>query len=256
MRGLEIEPVLCLRDNYAYLVFEPGGGACAVVDPSEAAPVERALAERGLKLTHILNTHHHHDHVGGNLALKAATGAKVVGAEKDRARIPGLDNGLQEGEVFRLGAMQARILEIPAHTSAHIAYWFADAKAVFTGDTLFLMGCGRLFEGTPAMMCASLAKLAALPGEARVFCGHEYTLNNGRFALTLEPGNADLQARMKEVAALRAGGQPTVPATLALEQKTNPFLRTQSPEIRRTLGMEKAGDVDVFAEMRRRKDAF
>lgn len=255
MAGLEIVPVLCLKDNYAYLVFEPGG-ACAVVDPSEAAPVERALQARGLRLSHILNTHHHHDHVGGNLALKSASGAQIVAAEKDRARIPGLDVGLREGDVFRLGAAQARILEIPAHTSAHIAYWFEDAKAAFTGDTLFLMGCGRLFEGTPAMMSASLAKLAGLPGDTRVFCGHEYTLNNGRFALTLEPGNTDLQQRMKETAETRAKGEPTVPATMALEKRTNPFLRASSPEIRRTLGLERASDVEVFAEMRRRKDAF
>jgi len=252
---LEIVPVLCLKDNYAYLVFEPGG-ACAVVDPSEAAPVQRELSQRGLKLTHILNTHHHHDHVGGNLALKQATGAQIIAAEKDRARIPGLDIGLREGETFRLGAHEARILEIPAHTSGHIAYWFAGEKAVFTGDTLFLMGCGRLFEGTPAMMSASLAKLVALPGDTRVFCGHEYTLNNGRFALTLEPDNADLQKRMKEDGETRAAGKPTVPATIALEKKTNPFLRAASHEIRRTLGMERANDVEVFAEMRRRKDAF
>jgi hydroxyacylglutathione hydrolase len=253
---LEIEPVACLKDNYAYLVFEPGAGACAVVDPSEAAPVQRALAARGLKLTHILNTHHHHDHIGGNLALKAATGAEIVAAEKDRARIPGLDTGLREGDTLRLGAHEARILEIPAHTSAHLAYWFTEAGAVFTGDTLFLMGCGRLFEGTPAMMHASLAKLTALPDDTRVFCGHEYTLNNGRFALTVEPGNADLQARMKDAADMRAAGKPTVPATIALEKKTNPFLRTGSPEIRRTLGMENASDVDIFAELRRRKDVF
>jgi hydroxyacylglutathione hydrolase len=255
MAGLEIVPVSCLRDNYAYLVIE-AGGACAVVDPSEATPVSRELAARRLTLTHILNTHLHHDHVGGNLALKSASGAQIVAAEKDRARIPGLDVGLREGDVFRLGNARARILEIPAHTSAHIAYWFEDAKAVFTGDTLFLMGCGRLFEGTPAMMSASLAKLAGLPGDTRVFCGHEYTLNNGRFALTLEPGNTDLQQRMKETAETRAKGEPTVPATMALEKKTNPFLRANSPEIRRALGMERASDVDVFAEMRRRKDAF
>lgn len=254
MAGLEIVPVPCLRDNYAYLLIADGEGA--VVDPSEAEPVSRALAARNLKLTHILNTHHHHDHVGGNLGLKSARGAKIVGAEKDRARIPGLDIGLREGDTFRLGAHEARILEIPAHTSGHIAYWFVEAKAVFTGDTLFLMGCGRLFEGTPEMMCASLAKLAALPDDTRVFCGHEYTLNNARFALTLEPSNADLQKRMREVAERRAKGLPTVPATIALEKKTNPFLRASSPEIRRTLGLERASDVEVFAEMRRRKDAF
>ncbi len=253
---LEIEPVSCLKDNYAYLVFEQGSGTCAVVDPSEAAPVQRAIAAHGLKLTHILNTHHHHDHIGGNLALKAATGAEIAAAEKDRARIPGLDIGLRHGDTFRFGGHEARILEIPAHTSAHLAYWFMQAGAVFTGDTLFLMGCGRLFEGTPAMMHASLAKLAALPDDTRVFCGHEYTLNNGRFALSVEPGNVDLQTRMKDATEMRAAGKPTVPGTIALEKKTNPFLRAASPEIRRTLGIENASDVDIFAELRRRKDVF
>ncbi len=256
MSGLEILPVACLKDNYAYLLFDADGEACAVVDPSEAAPVSRALAARNLRLTHILNTHHHHDHVGGNLALKQATGAKIVGAEKDYPRIPGLDRGLRDGEILRLGAHQARILEIPGHTSGHIAYWFEAARAVFTGDTLFLMGCGRLFEGTPAMMWASLSKLMALPGDTRIYCGHEYTLNNCRFSLTLEPGNADLQARMRDAEQMRAAGKPTVPAMMALEKKTNPFLRPASPEIRRTLAMENASDVDIFAEMRRRKDVF
>ncbi|MGQ0742119.1 MAG: hydroxyacylglutathione hydrolase [Alphaproteobacteria bacterium] len=256
MARLEIEPVPCLIDNYAYLVYERGGPFCAVVDPSEAAPLQRALAARGLKLTHILNTHHHHDHVGGNPVLKQESGAQIVAAEKDRARIPGLDVGLREGDVFRLGACEARIIEIPAHTSAHIAYWFVDDGAVFTGDTLFLMGCGRLFEGTPEMMCTSLAKLAALPAETRVFCGHEYTLNNGHFAQTVEPNNTALQARMKKESETRARGQPTVPGKIGEELATNPFLRTHSPEIRKALGMDKASDVDVFAELRRRKDVF
>lgn len=256
MAKLEIEPVGCLRDNYAYLVSDRAAGVCAVIDPSESAPVESALNKRNLSLTHILNTHHHHDHVGGNLALKEAHRAKVVGAAKDRARIPGLDQGLSEGEDFRLGPHAAHVLEIPGHTSGHIAFHFAGARAVFTGDTLFLMGCGRLFEGTPQMMWSSLAKLMALPDDTRIYCGHEYTLNNGRFALTLEPGNADLRSRMQEVEHLRANGKATVPATLALEKKTNPFLRPSSAEIQRTLKMEAAGDVEVFAEIRRRKDAF
>lgn len=253
---LEIEPVPCLKDNYAYLVFDRGAGVCGVVDPSEPEPVLAALGARGLRLTHILNTHHHWDHTGGNIALKEMTGARVAGPEKDRARIPALDDGYVEGGAFALGPHEARILEIPAHTRAHIAFWFADAGDVFTGDTLFAMGCGRLFEGTPEMMWASLGKLAALPGETRVWCGHEYTMANGRFALTLEPGNTELQARMREVERLRAGGEPTVPSTMALETATNPFLRAASPEIRRTLGLEEASDVEVFAEMRRRKDRF
>jgi hydroxyacylglutathione hydrolase len=254
MAELSVEPVPCLSDNYAYILFDPAGGFCAVVDPSEAEPVRRALGTR--KLTHILNTHHHPDHIGGNQALKAAFGAKIVAAAKDRSRIQGIDEAVSEGDRVPLGGHAARVLEIPAHTSAHVAYFFEADRAVFTGDTLFLMGCGRLFEGTPAMMHASLSKLAALPGNTRVYCGHEYTESNGRFALSVEPGNADLQARMKDVRATRAEGKPTVPATMETEKKTNPFLRWGSTEIRKTLGLENAGDVEVFGELRKRKDNF
>ena len=227
-----------------------------MVDPSEAPPVAAALARRNLKLTHILNTHHHTDHVGGNLALKAQTGARIIGAGKDRERFPGIDDGAVEGDVLHFGPHEAHVLEIPAHTSSHIAYYFPRAQAVFTGDTLFAMGCGRLFEGTPAMMWASLTKLSDLPEDTRVYCGHEYTEANGRFALTLEPGNAALQARMTEVRATRAKGQPTVPSTIGLERETNPFLRAESPEIRHSLGLAQAGVIDVFAETRKRKDVF
>jgi hydroxyacylglutathione hydrolase len=249
---LKIETVACLKDNYAYLVSD--GRLCAVVDPSEAGPVEAALAARHLKLTHILNTHHHWDHTGGNAALKKATGAIVVGPAKDRERIPAIDVGVEEGRAWRFGEQEVRILEVPAHTKGAIAFVFG--SAVFTGDTLFAMGCGRLFEGTPAMMHTSLAKLAALPDDTQVYCGHEYTLNNARFALTLEPGNDELQARMKSVEAARAKGEPTVPSTIGIEKRTNPFLRTASGEIRATLKMQEADDVAVFAEIRRRKDSF
>ncbi len=252
MSLLKIELIACLTDNYAYLVS--GAGLCAVVDPSEAGPVEATLRARGMKLTHILNTHHHWDHTGGNAALKQAYGAVVVGPAKDRARIPGIDIGVEESQSWRFGEHQVRILEVPAHTRGAIAFVFPNA--VFTGDTLFAMGCGRLFEGTPAMMHASLAKLMALPDGTKVYCGHEYTLNNARFALTLEPGNQDLQARMKAVAARRTKGEPTVPSSIGLEKRTNPFLRTGSVEIRATLKMETADDVAVFAEIRRRKDLF
>jgi hydroxyacylglutathione hydrolase len=256
MATLEIEPVPCLRDNYAWLAYDRGEGVCAVVDPSEAEPVRRALASRGLRLTHILNTHHHMDHVGGNLALKAEFGAAIAGPGKDAARIPGIDVGVIEGDSYSLGSHAAKVLEIPAHTRGHIAFWFEGDSAVFTGDTLFAMGCGRLFEGDPPTMWASLSKLMMLPDRTRVFCGHEYTEANGRFALTLEPGNADLKARMEEVRAVRSQGRPTLPSTIGLEKKTNPFVRARSAEIRRTLGLEAAGEVEVFAETRRRKDAF
>jgi hydroxyacylglutathione hydrolase len=252
--ALEIELVPCLSDNYAYLVHDADAGLTAVVDPSEAPPVQKALAARGWKLTHILNTHHHFDHTGGNIPLKEASGAEIVGPGKDRARFAGIDTGVDESTGWKFGSRAVRVMEIPAHTSSHIAFIVDDAA--FTGDTMFAMGCGRLFEGTPAMMWSSLSKLMTLPDATRIFCGHEYTQSNGRFALTLEPGNAALAARMKEVDAARAKGAATIPSTLGLEKQTSPFLRPNSPEIRKTLGMEKAGDVEVFGEIRRRKDNF
>ncbi len=251
---LDIELVPCLSDNYAYLIRDSASGLCAAIDPSEPGPVKRALARLGWTLTHILNTHHHLDHTGGNIPLKKEFTAQIVGPGKDRERIPGLDLGVDESAPWQFGTNTVQILEIPAHTRAHIAFVFADA--VFTGDTLFSMGCGRLFEGTPETMWASLSKLMRLEDETHVYCGHEYTLNNGRFALTLEPENSDLKARMAEVTALRAKNLPTIPTTIGTEKKTNPFLRPHSPAIRRTLGMVGASDTAVFAEMRRRKDFF
>jgi hydroxyacylglutathione hydrolase len=248
----EIEIVPCLSDNYAYLV--KSGDQCAVVDPSEATPVREALAKKGWKLTHILNTHHHLDHCGGNLDLKKETGATVVGPGKDAARIPGLDVGVDEASGWEFDGRKVKVLEVPAHTRGAITF-VIDGNA-FTGDTLFLMGCGRLFEGDPQMMWTSLSKLMTLPDDTRIYCGHEYTQSNGRFALTLEPGNPALKARMDAVNATRAKGAPTVPAILGLEKQTNPFLRPDSAEIRKSLGMEKAGTVAVFGEIRGRKDKF
>jgi hydroxyacylglutathione hydrolase len=213
-----------------------------------------AAKERGWRISHILNTHHHWDHTGGNQALKAEFGAKVIGPAKDRERIPGIDEGVSEASGWTFGPHRARILEVPAHTRGAITFVFGDIA--FTGDTLFAMGCGRLFEGDPPMMWNSLSKLMTLPDDTRIYCGHEYTLSNGRFALTLEPGNADLQSRMKEVEAARAENRPTIPSTMGLEKKTNPFLRPNSPELRRSLAMENASDVEVFGETRRRKDSF
>jgi hydroxyacylglutathione hydrolase len=256
MPRLQIELVPCLSDNYAYLVHDPEDGVCAIVDPSEPGPVRAALERHGLRLTHILNTHHHFDHTGGNIPLKQEYGAEIVGPEKDRERIPGIDVGVGEDAPWQFGSHRARILEIPAHTRAHIAFAFEADEAVFTGDTLFAMGCGRLFEGTPEMMWTSLSKLMRLDDRTAVYCGHEYTLNNGRFALTLEPDNRELQTRMAEVQQLRAKNAPTIPSTVGIEKRTNPFLRPNSPEIRRMLNMESASDVEVFGEMRRRKDAF
>lgn len=243
---MRIITVPCLQDNYAYLIDT--GSHCAVVDPSEPEPVMAALKREGLTLTHILNTHHHGDHTGGNRALQAATGAKVVGPANDAGRIPGIDIGVTESEGWEWSGRKVQILEVPAHTRGAITF-VIDGNA-FTGDTLFVMGCGRLFEGDAATMHKSLSKLAALPDDTKIWCGHEYAAGNGRFALTLEPGNAALQAKLKSLP------RPSVPSTMAEEKATNPFLRTDSAEIRKTLGMEKADAVSVFAEIRSRKDRF
>jgi len=249
---IEIAVVPCLADNYAYLVKGPD--FCAVVDPSQAPPIEAALAARRWRLTHILNTHHHLDHTGGNLDLKQRFGAKVVGPGKDAARIPGLDIGVTEASGWQIGGEMVEVLEVPGHTRGAIT--FVMGGNAFTGDTLFAMGCGALFEGDPAMMWASLSKLMRLPGATKIYCGHEYTQKNARFALTLEPGNPALAQRMDAVTATRARGEPTMPSTMELEKATNPFLRVSSAEIRAALGMQAANDIAVFAEVRRRKDSF
>ena len=227
---LEIVLVPCLSDNYAYLIRDAASGAVGIVDPSEAPPVMAALKARRWTLTHIFNTHHHFDHTGGNLDLKEATGASITGPKADAHRIPGIDAGVGEGDTVSFGGETAEVFDIPAHTSGHIALYFPQSKAVFTGDTLFAMGCGRLFEGTPAQMFAAMRKLEALPGDTRVYCGHEYTESNGRFALHVEPANEALIANMKDVKAKRAEGLPTIPSTIALERATNPFMRAATVE--------------------------
>ncbi len=253
---LQIEQLAVLSDNYVYLLRDSATGTVGVVDPAEPEPVLAALARLGWSLHWILNTHHHPDHVGGNEALIDATACKVVGPRADAARIPGITLALGEGEEFALGESKACVFDVPGHTRGHIAFWFAEAEALFCGDTLFALGCGRLFEGTPAQMWDSLSRLKALPGDARVYCAHEYTQSNGRFALAMEPGNAALQARMRDVDARRAAGQPTVPSTLAEEWATNPFLRPDSVEIQATLALAGHNLVDVFAATRARKDTF
>ncbi len=256
MAKLQVEQIPVLSDNYVYLLHQPEGGVSGVVDPAVAAPVHAALQRHGWRLDWILSTHHHNDHTGGNLELKQATGCKIVGARKDAGRIPGIDLQLVEGDRFELGALSAEILETPGHTSGHISYWFAEAKALFCADTLFSLGCGRVSESTHDQMWASLSKLAGLPDDALVYCAHEYTQTNARFALTVDPDNPALKARAAEVEKQRAAGQPTVPTTLGAERKANPFLRPHDPAIRRVLGMPDASDAEVFAELRKRKDRF
>jgi hydroxyacylglutathione hydrolase len=254
--GLDVHQFPCLDDNYGYLVRDRASGVTAAVDTPSAQAIEEALAQKGWKLDFILNTHHHDDHAGGNLALKARTGCRIVGPRADAARIPGIDIALGEGEQFALGTRNATVLDTPGHTRGHVVYVFPEDHAAFVGDTLFAMGCGRLFEGTPAQMWQSLGKLAALPDETRVYCAHEYTLKNARFALTVDPSNPDLVARLAEVERLRAQGLPTVPTTIGRERRTNPFLRADVPEVRATVGLATSDVVEVFAEIRRRRNAY
>jgi hydroxyacylglutathione hydrolase len=256
MSRIEIAQVPCLRDNYAYLLRCPATGVTAALDPSEAAPVLTAAQRRGWRLTHVLNTHHHWDHVGGNEEIKRATAATVVGPRPDKARIPALDVTVDEGEPFALGEAAAKILFIPGHTRGHMAFWFSESAALFCGDTLFTLGCGRLFEGTPEEMWASLLKLRALPDETLVYCGHEYTAANARFARAIDPENEALRLRAARVDAARAAGRPTVPAPMGEERATNPFLRADDPTIAAAVGLAGAPPVQVFAEIRRRKDSF
>ncbi|PKQ02411.1 MAG: hydroxyacylglutathione hydrolase [Alphaproteobacteria bacterium HGW-Alphaproteobacteria-12] len=256
MAKLEIHQFPCLNDNYGYLVHEPVSGATAAIDTPEVKPILAALKEKGWTLTHILNTHHHFDHAGGNTELKEKTGCTVIGPKGEKDLIPGIDRAVGDGDIVELGAARARVIEVPGHTRGHIAYSFGDERIAFVGDTLFALGCGRLFEGTAQQMWTSLGKLMALPDDTVVYCAHEYTQANARFALSVEPDNTALAARAKEIDEKRARGEWTVPTTIGLEKKTNPFLRAASPDLRRVLGLEAAPDVDVFAETRKRKDNF
>jgi hydroxyacylglutathione hydrolase len=253
---LEIVQIPVLSDNYVYVLNDVEFGSAAVVDPAEAGPVFEVLDRKGWRLDFILNTHHHGDHVGGNLELKQATGCRILGAAADATRIPGIDRGLADGDEVVLGGNRARIIEVVGHTSGHIAYWFADQDALFCGDTLFSLGCGRLFEGTAEQMWASLEAIRQLPSATRIYCAHEYTQANGRFARSVEPANPVLQQRLAEVDQLRAESRPTVPSTLDQELATNPFLRPESAAIRKHLGMPDAKSWQVFARLREMKDGF
>ena len=239
---LEIARIPVLSDNYVWLAHEPGSGETAVIDPAVAEPVLAEAEARGWRITQIWNTHWHPDHTGGNAAIKAATGALVTGPAAEAARIPTLDRQVGEGDRVGLGAVEAEVLEVPAHTAGHIAFHLPSEQVVFVGDTLFAMGCGRLFEGTAEQMHSNLQRLAALPPATRAYCAHEYTLSNARFAVTVEPGNQALSKRLAEVEAERAAGGATVPTTIALERATNPFMRASS-------ALE-------LAELRRAKDNF
>lgn len=239
---LEIIRIPALSDNYIWLVHDAMSGETMVVDPAEAAPVLAEAEARGWRITQIWNTHWHPDHVGGNEAIKAATGCTITGPAGENYPIPGIDRSVTEGDSVALGTVTATVIDVPAHTAGHIAYHLPSEGALFVGDTLFAMGCGRLFEGTAAQMFANMRKLEALPEATRVYCAHEYTQSNGRYALVAEPDNAALITRMADVDAKRDRGEPTVPTTIGLERATNPFMR--------------AASVEQLAERRAAKDAF
>ena len=253
---LEICQLPVFNDNYIYLLHDPGKDVTAVVDPAIASPVLTLLAERNWRLDFILNTHHHSDHVGANLELKKLTGCRIIGAQKDQQRIPGIDQMVVEGDLLMIGQYQATVLEVPGHTSAHIAYWFKDAECLFCGDTLFSLGCGRLFEGTAQQMWRSLQKIRSLPVQTQIFCAHEYTETNGRFALQLEPNNSLLKDAMKTIRKKRSQGLSTIPSSVQLEIGANPFLRVDNPEFQSAIGMKNMDPDKVFAAIRQQKDNF
>lgn len=254
MGAFEIVLLPCLADNYSVLLHDPASSETAAIDAPHAATIRAALDARNWRLNHLFITHHHTDHTAGIAELKGHYGSSVTGPEAEADRIPGLTRGVTEATRLEFAGHPIRALETPGHTLGHVTYYMPEDGLVFTGDTLFSLGCGRIFEGDPRMMWTSISKIAALPGDTRIYCGHEYTLGNARFAMNVEPENDALKARVAEVQALRAAGEPTVPTTLDLEKATNPFLRPDSRMIRARLGLGGAPDWEVFARLRQLKN--
>ena len=256
MNEAEILSVLVLNDNYVHLIHDPATGKTACVDPAIAPPVIAAAEARGWSISHILITHSHADHTDGVPQIVARFGAKVYGSRPDMALIPHCTNGIGEGDVVSVGGLSFHVLDVPGHTAHHVAYYCKEQAALFCGDTLFSLGCGRLFGGTAAQMWDSLKRLRALPAETRVYCAHEYTNANADFALSIDPHNVDLQARADEVVHLRERGLPTVPSRMESERRCNPFLRCDVAEFQAQLGLQGQEAASVFAEIRRQKDHF
>ncbi len=252
---IQVHQFLCLSDNFGYLVHDVATGATASIDAPDGARVLAALTEKSWTLTDILVTHHHPDHVQGIAALKERfPKARVTGPKKESARIAGLEREVVEDDVVKVGASAARVIETPGHTAGHIVYYFADDDVLFSGDTLFSLGCGRVFETPMGVMYDSLCKLAALPPETQIYCGHEYTVSNAKFALAIEPQNAILVERARQADALRAESRFTIPTTLALELAANPFLRAEEPDVQNAVGLPNGDQTAVFAELRERKN--
>jgi len=256
MTRLLIDQFSCRQDNFGVILHDPLTGETASIDAPDGAVIARRLGEGGWRLTHILVTHHHPDHVEGIPALAEAWSPDIIGPAAESARIAGLTRTVSDGDSFEFAGRSVNVITTPGHTAGHISFYIPEEDLLFAGDTLFALGCGRLFEGSPADMFGSLSRLCELPDQTRVYCGHEYTQSNARFAVTVDPDNQALARRMEEIDALRAKGLPTLPTTIGFEKRTNPFLRAGDAGIRKQLGMEEASDVEVFAELRRRKDRF
>ncbi|MFO1032686.1 MAG: hydroxyacylglutathione hydrolase [Hyphomicrobiales bacterium] len=256
MSHLDVHQFICRDDNYGVLVHDTRTGTTISIDAPDATAIADNLKKRGWQLTHILTTHHHGDHVAGNLELKEVFGCRIIGPSSEADRIPGIGKTVVPGEEIVLAKRSVKVFGCPGHTAGHVAYHFPDDYLLFTADTVFAMGCGRIFEGTAEQMFTSVNQFRGLDSMTSIYCGHEYTETNARFAVTIEPGNRALQQRAMEVRRLREQGKMTCPTTIGDELKTNPYFRCASPEIRKVLGLEQASDMEVFAEIRRRKDNF
>lgn len=253
---LEIIQFPCLSDNFGVFIHDTASGKTAAIDAPETAPMLKVLAEKNWSLSDIFTTHWHHDHVDANLALKERYRCKITGPKNEASKIPGIDTTVSGGQNFAFAGHRVEVIDCPGHTLGGISYYLPDQRVLFAADTLFALGCGRLLEGTPDDMWASLSRLMALPDDTALYSGHEYTLANAKFALSVDPDNAELVARAATIKQMRDRGEATLPSTIGLEKRTNPFLRPHNAKIRKLLGMESAPDVAVFAEIRHRKNIF
>ncbi len=253
---MDIEIIPCLNDNYSFLINDDQTNTVAIIDPSEFNPCDKKIKQKYKKLDFILNTHHHFDHIGGNTELKKKYNSKILGFENDKKRIPDIDILLQDGQEFKIGNLNFTTIFIPGHTSGHIAFYFKNEKVVFTGDTLFSLGCGRVFEGTYQQMFNSLNKIKNLPDDTKIYCGHEYTKNNLSFCLKFNPNNQYLKNKEKTIEKIIKENKPTIPTTLKDEIQTNIFLRYNDPDVKAMLNLKKASDLEIFSKLRDLKDDF
>ncbi|WP_185983720.1 hydroxyacylglutathione hydrolase [Aureimonas mangrovi] len=256
MGAIEIRQFMCRSDNFGVLVHDAAGGQTIAIDAPEEGPIVAALEKEGWTLTHILTTHHHGDHVEANTALKQRFGVEIIGPKGEADRIPGIDRTVSGGDGFAIGAIDIEVIDTPGHTLGSVSYYMPQAEAVFAGDALFSMGCGRLLEGDAAMLWESLQKLRALPEETMLYCGHEYTAKNAAFAVEVDPANTRLRERVRQVEEERVAHKPTLPVSLKKEKRTNPFLRVDDEDLAAELGMDVSDPVAIFTELRKRRDVF